>query len=102
MSDLRRIEVVDSHTGGEPTRVVIAGGPALGGGSVAEKARQFREEHDHFRSAIVCEPRGSDVLVGALLVEPADASCAAGVIFFNNVGVLGMCGHGTIGLIITL
>jgi 4-hydroxyproline epimerase len=102
MSDLRRIEVVDSHTGGEPTRVVIAGGPLLGDGSVAEKARRFRAEHDHFRSAIVCEPRGSDVLVGALLVEPVDKACAVGVIFFNNVGVLGMCGHGTIGLIVTL
>src|SRR5690242_6518925 len=102
MSAVRQVDVVDSHTGGEPTRVVIAGGPVLGGGSVAERARRLRDEHDRMRSAIVCEPRGSDVLVGALLVEPADPSCAAGVIFFNNVGILGMCGHGTIGLIVTL
>jgi 4-hydroxyproline epimerase len=69
---------------------------------VAERQNVFREQHDKFRSAIVNEPRGSDVLVGALLVEPADKSCAAGVIFFNNVGCLGMCGHGTIGLVVTL
>ena len=99
---MKPIQIIDSHTGGEPTRVVIAGGPELGGGSVAERLKIFRERHDPFRSAVVNEPRGSDVLVGALLVEPADKSCAAGVIFFNNVGPLQMCGHGTIGLIVTL
>jgi 4-hydroxyproline epimerase len=98
----QKIFVIDSHTGGEPTRVVIAGGPELGGGTMAERVRVFREKHDHFRSAVVNEPRGSDVVVGALLVEPADKTCAAGVIFFNNVGALGMCGHGTIGFIVTL
>ena len=96
---MKKISVIDSHTGGEPTRVVIAGGPELGGGSVAERLKVFREQHDRFRSTIVNEPRGSDVLVGALLVEPSDKSCAAGVIFFNNVGCLAMCGHGTIGLV---
>ena len=96
------VQVIDSHTGGEPTRVVIAGAPDLGGGSVADRLQVFREQHDRFRSAVVNEPRGSDVLVGALLVEPADPSCVAGVIFFNNVGPLGMCGHGTIGLVATL
>ena len=96
------IEVIDSHTGGEPTRVVIAGGPDLGTGPLAERRERFRREFDRFRSAIVNEPRGSDVVVGALLVPPEDASCAAGVIFFNNVGYLGMCGHGTIGLVATL
>lgn len=99
---MRTAQVIDSHTGGEPTRIVIAGGPDLGGGSVAERLKVFRERHDPFRSAVVNEPRGSDVLVGALLVEPADPSCAAGVIFFNNTGYLGMCGHGTIGLLVTL
>jgi 4-hydroxyproline epimerase len=97
-----RIQVVDSHTGGEPTRVVISGGPDLGAGPLAERLRRFREQHDHFRSAVVNEPRGSDAVVGALLCEPSDPSCAAGVIFFNNVGYLGMCGHGTIGLGATL
>ena len=102
MSSIHRISVIDSHTGGEPTRVVIAGGPDLGGGSVADQARVFREQHDRFRSAVVNEPRGSDVLVGALLCPPTEPGCAAGVIFFNNVGELGMCGHGTIGLAVTL
>ena len=99
---MKRISVIDSHTGGEPTRVVVRGGPELGTDSLAERVKIFHEHHDRFRSAIVNEPRGSDVLVGALLVEPVDKSCAAGVIFFNNVGYLGMCGHGTIGLIATL
>ena len=99
---LKRIQIIDSHTGGEPTRVVISGGPELGNGPIAERVKLFREKHDLFRSAIVNEPRGSDVIVGALLVPPTDASCVTGVIFFNNVGPLQMCGHGTIGLIITL
>ena len=98
----KRIQVIDSHTGGEPTRVVIDGMPDLGNGPLAERAKVFRERFDHYRSAIVNEPRGSDVLVGALLVEPHAADCTAGVIFFNNVGLLGMCGHGTMGLLATL
>jgi 4-hydroxyproline epimerase len=99
---MHRIQVIDSHTGGEPTRVVVAGGPDLGGGSLAQRREVFRTRFNHFRRAVVNEPRGSDVLVGALLCEPADPSCAAGVIFFNNVGTLHMCGHGTIGLAVTL
>jgi 4-hydroxyproline epimerase len=98
----RRIQIVDSHTGGEPTRVVVAGAPDLGAGTVADRWKVFRDQHDRWRSAVVNEPRGSDVLVGALLLEPSDRSCAAGVIFFNNVGPLQMCGHGAIGLVVTL
>ena len=96
------IGVIDSHTGGEPTRVVVSGGPELRRGTVAERLEIFRTQHDRFRRAIVNEPRGSDVLVGALLCEPSVADCATGVIFFNNVGFLGMCGHGVIGVIATL
>lgn len=99
---MTRVQVIDSHTGGEPTRVVIDGGPDLGRGTLAERRERFRTHHDSFRSAIVNEPRGSDVLVGAMLVEPHEPNCLAGVIFFNNVGVLNMCGHGTIGLAVTL
>ncbi len=99
---MKSIAVIDSHTGGEPTRIITGGGPELGVGTMAERLEVFRKEHDRFRSAIVNEPRGSDVVVGALLCEPSVAGCAAGVIFFNNVGYLGMCGHGTIGLIATL
>lgn len=97
-----RIRILDSHTGGEPTRLVLVGGPELGGGPLAERVERFRAEYDHWRSAIVNEPRGSDVMVGALLVEPHAPGCDVGVIFFNNVGPLGMCGHGTIGLVVSL
>ncbi|MGE8177395.1 4-hydroxyproline epimerase [Pseudomonas fluorescens] len=99
---MKRIHVLDSHTGGEPTRLVIAGFPELGSGSMAERKRRLAEEHDHWRTATVLEPRGSDVLVGALLCEPQDPEACAGVIFFNNSGYLGMCGHGTIGLMASL
>jgi 4-hydroxyproline epimerase len=99
---MKRLQVIDSHTGGEPTRVVVSGFPDLGSGSLAERRRRFEREFDRYRSAIINEPRGSDVIVGALLVEPQDPGCAAGVIFFNNVGTIGMCGHGSIGLAVTL
>lgn len=96
------MRIIDSHTEGEPTRVVIEGGPDLGIGSMAERRERFVREFDHVRSFIVNEPRGHDAIVGALLCEPVNPECAAGVIFFNNVGVIGMCGHGTIGLAVTL
>ena len=99
---MQRIQVIDSHTAGEPTRVVIAGGPDLGSGPLAERRQILASRFDDFRSAVVNEPRGSDVLVGALLVPPVEPGCAAGVIFFNNVGTLGMCGHGAIGVVATL
>ncbi len=99
---LHRLDVIDSHTAGEPTRCVVSGGPHLGTGTLSERVNRFRSDHDLWRRAILCEPRGSDVLVGALLVEPFDPSCDAGVIFFNNAGYLGMCGHGMIGVAATL
>jgi 4-hydroxyproline epimerase len=97
-----RIEVIDSHTAGEPTRCVLAGGPHLGAGPLADRLEKLRNTHDVYRRAVLCEPRGSEVLVGALLVEPVDPAAAAGVIFFNNAGYLGMCGHGMIGVAATL
>ena len=103
MSDhVQRIQVIDSHTGGEPTRVVIGGAPDLGRGSMAERRAVLRERFDWFRSAVINEPRGSDVIVGAVLCEPVDPSCVTGVIYFNNVSTIGMCGHGTIGVAVTL
>src|SRR5262245_53932555 len=99
---MQRVHVIDSHTGGEPTRVVVSGGPDLGNGSLAERRANFRDRFDDFRAAVVNEPRGSDVLVGAILCEPTDLTCAAGVVFFNNASVLNMCGHGTIGVAVTL
>jgi 4-hydroxyproline epimerase len=100
--EFERVHVIDSHTGGEPTRLVVSGGPDLGTGSLADRLECFRSRHDNFRSAVVNEPRGCDAMVGGLLVAAIDPGCAAGVIFFNNVGYLGMCGHGTIGLVATL
>ncbi len=99
---MKTIRVVDSHTGGEGTRVVISGGPDLGEGALAERRQRFQTESDHYRSAIVGEPRGSDAMIGALLCEPGQPDCATGVVFFDNAGFLGMCGHGTIGLVVTL
>jgi len=96
------LKVVDSHTGGEPTRVIVSGGPDLGNGSMAERMVVMRDHFDEIRHAVIDEPRGTEVLVGAMLCEPVDPDCAAGVIFFNNSGYLSMCGHGTIGLAVTL
>jgi len=99
---VERIHIVDSHTGGEPTRIIVSGGPDLGGDSVKQQMERFRREHDRLRSAVANEPRGSEVVVGGFLCTPTDPASAAGVIFFNNVGYLGMCVHGTIGLVTTL
>lgn len=99
---MKRIEVIDSHTGGEPTRLIISGFPDLGSGSMAERRQHLASQHDQWRATSVLEPRGSDVLVGALLCTPVDPQACAGVIFFNNTGYLGMCGHGTIGLVASL
>jgi len=99
---MRSVRVIDSHTEGEPTRSVIEGGPELGGGAMADRLTLFHSQHDRLRNAVVNEPRGSEAVVGALLCDPVDPSASAGVIYFNNVGFLGMCGHGTIGLMASL
>jgi 4-hydroxyproline epimerase len=99
---MHRIRAIDSHTGGEPTRLVVDGFPDLGLGSMAERRALLAAEHDRWRAATVLEPRGSDVVVGALLCTPVDPANTAGVVFFNNTGYLGMCGHGTIGLVASL
>lgn len=96
------VTVIDSHTAGEPTRCVLSGGPELGVGTLAERFERLRRDHDPLRRAILCEPRGSDVVVGAWILPPDDPECAAAVIFFNNAGYLGMCGHGIIGVAVTL
>lgn len=97
-----RLYVIDSHTGGEPTRVVVGGLPDLGSGDMASRRERLAHEFDWIRRATILEPRGSDILVGAVLFPPADPENLAGVIFFNNVGYLNMCGHGTIGVAVTL
>ncbi len=102
MTGIRKLRVIDSHTAGEPTRVVVEGGPDLGEGPVAEKRERLGREHDWVRTACVNEPRGYDAMVGAILCEPSEPDCATGVIFFNNVGLLQGCVHGTIGVTVTL
>ena len=97
-----KVRVVDTHTGGEPTRIVASGGPELGSGTLAERRVIFRDQFDDFRSAVIGEPRGSDVWVGGILCSPINPKAVAGIVFFNNVGVLNMCGHGMIGLTVTL
>lgn len=99
---IQTIRVLDSHTGGEPTRLVLEGFPDLGNASMAERLEILRDQFDHYREAVILEPRGNDVLVGALLCPPRNPQATAGVIFFNNKGYLGMCGHGTIGLMASL
>lgn len=97
-----RIQVIDTHTAGEPTRVVVAGGPDLGSGPLGDRRMRLVRDFDRYRSAVVNEPRGSDVLVGAWLTPPHAPDCVAGVVFFNNVGVLQMCGHGAMGVAVAL
>jgi 4-hydroxyproline epimerase len=105
MSDLvfpESISVVDSHTEGEPTRVVVSGWEIPAGATMEEKKRNLLRHQDHLRRGVILEPRGHDAVVGALLCPPLAAGSAAGVIFFNDVGALGMCGHGLIGVVRTL
>lgn len=101
-ADLRQITVIDSHTEGEPTRVVVDGWPAPEGATMAERREDLRARFDHLRRAVVCEPRGHAAIVGALLTPPVSDGATAGIIFFNNETYLGMCGHGLIGVVRTL
>jgi proline racemase/4-hydroxyproline epimerase len=96
------MHVIDSHTGGEPTRVILDGGPDLGSGPLSERARLLASEHRDFYQSVSLEPRGQVAMVCALLVPPTDSTCVTGVIYFDAEAVLGMCGHGTIGLVVTL
>ena len=99
---MKRLHVIDSHTGGEPTRLVMTGFPKLAGATLADQLDNLRNDHDPWRRACLLEPRGNDVWVGALYCAPVTPGATCGVIFFNNAGYLGMCGHGTIGLVASL
>ena len=99
---MKLTKVIDSHTGGEPTRVIIEGGPDLGSGPISERARLLETKHNEFCRSVLCEPRGYDAMVGALIVAPVEENCLTGVIFFNTSQNLGMCGHATVGLLVTL
>jgi 4-hydroxyproline epimerase len=96
------MRVVDSHTEGEPTRVVLEGWPMPAGATMAERREHMRAHQDHLRRAVVCEPRGHSAVVGALLTPPVTDGSVAGIVFFNNGTFLGMCGHGLIGVVRTL
>jgi len=96
------LKIIDSHTGGEPTRVIVEGCPNLGNGTLAEKRDILAQQYDWIRTSTVLEPRGFEAMVGAVLTEPHQPDCVAGVIFYNNAGYLNMCIHGTIGLAVTL
>jgi 4-hydroxyproline epimerase len=101
----KHLHIIDSHTGGEPTRVIVGlpeGVYGLDSGSLVERREILREQYDWIRTACINEPRGHDAMVGALLCKPVNPDCVAGVIFFNNVGYLGGCIHGSIGLTVTL
>jgi len=100
--ETKRVKVIDSHTGGEPTRIVMEGAPDLGSGTMRQRWERFASSFDTFRSAVVNEPRGYDAIVGGLLCEPSEPGCSAGVLYFNNAGCIQMCIHGTIGLAVTL
>jgi 4-hydroxyproline epimerase len=102
MASLREIGVIDSHTEGEPTRVIVSGWPELSGATMADRRDAMRRSHDMLRAGVVREPRGHDAVVGALLMAPVSPGATAGVVFFNDVGYLGMCGHGLIGVVRTL
>jgi len=99
---MQTIEYIDSHTEGEPTRTVVQGAPDLGDGSMQQRRAILQAEHDWLRTSLIHEPRGADWLVGALLQKPIGSQSTAGIIFFNNTGYLGMCGHGLIGVVQTL
>jgi proline racemase len=95
------IQAVDSHTAAEPTRVITGGLPTIRGATMAEKRDQLRQEHDSIRKSLVLEPRGHDAIVLAFLLPPTRDDADLGVVFANDAGYLGMCGHGSIGLVTT-
>lgn len=96
------MDVIDSHTGGMPTRVILSGGPDLGTGSLSERAEVLATRSADYCRRLLSPPFGQAAMVGALLVAPDDHSAETGVIFFDAGAVLGMCGHGLIGLGVTL
>lgn len=93
-----RIQAIDSHTEGEPTRVVTRGLPAVPGDTMLARREWLRENLDDLRTALIHEPRGHEALVMAYLLPPATAGATVGVVFSNSLGYLNMCGHGAIGV----
>ncbi|GIO08448.1 proline racemase [Brevibacillus reuszeri] len=98
MKASRVFSTVDTHTGGNPTRTVISGLPKLKGETMADKMLHMKAEYDWIRTLLMYEPRGHDVMSGALIVEPCHPDADFGVIYIETGGYLPMCGHDTIGL----
>lgn len=89
--------VVDSHTMGEPTRIILNGFPPLSGKTMMERKQYLCRHFDHYRTALMLEPRGHKDMFGALVTDPVHPEADLGVIFMENSGYLNMCGHGSIG-----
>ncbi|GIX00771.1 MAG: 4-hydroxyproline epimerase [Pirellulaceae bacterium] len=98
----RQLRFIDTHTGGEPTRVLIDAPTELCSGSPEEVRQRLADQQDWLRQACILPPRGNEIIVGAIVTPAWRPSSDAGVVFFNNVGYLGMCGHGTIGVAVAL
>ena len=101
-SDWTRITTIDAHAAGEPLRVVTGGIPSIPGDNVLAKRRYAREHLDHFRRALMFEPRGHADMYGAILTEPVTPDGDLGVLFMHNEGYSTMCGHGVIALVTVL
>lgn len=93
-----QIKTIESHTMGEPTRIIYDGFPALSGTTMMEKKQDLIARWDHLRTALMLEPRGHRDMFGALLTEPVHPEADLGVIFLDSGGCLNMCGHGSIGV----
>jgi len=102
MNLTNHIFTVDSHVMGEPLRIVTGGIPFLKGNSITEKKTFFAENLDHFRSALILEPRGHDNMFGAILCEPVNKLADIGIFFMHSDGYLNMCGHGIIGAVTSI
>jgi proline racemase len=98
MSQALSLFTVETHTAGQPTRIVVGGLPRLLGDTVAAKRDVVRTQHDGLRTFLTSEPRGHTGMYGAYLVEPSHPDASAGVIFFSTVNYDDMCGHGIIGV----
>ena len=95
----RGLQAIDSHTAGEPTRIVTGGIPNIKGKTMPEKKEYLEKELDYLRTAIMLEPRGHNDMFGSIITAPTTDEADLGIIFMDGGGYLNMCGHGTIGAV---
>jgi proline racemase len=98
-STVETLQVIDSHTQGEPTRIVVGGLPELQGTSIAEKKQYLEKSLDHLRTAVMLEPRGHQDMFGSFILPPMATGADLGIIFMDSGGYLNMCGHGSMGAV---